>query len=135
MKLSIQLDIQQSYYLAMEKKELEDHFAISSLGFLPERCVKQLPIIDDPWFREIEQIADNLPLLNQSTCLADMVAELHVPPLGITHKLNEFERRRLYVILGMIVHSLVNGRDAKWNLLKDEALCTDNAGNAISGRI
>ena len=93
---------------------------LTQLGFLPEKCVKRLP--EKCAFASLEKIADMLPDLNRLFKLKDAISNLHMAPTDSTRELNEEEQRRLYVILAMIIHSLVNGSKARWELLDYESL-------------
>ena len=95
--------------------DIESEFGISKLGFLPERCIERLP--DNHFFTSLENIAENLPHLNRSSSLEEKIKNIPtIPPNTINH-LSEGEQRRIYVILAMVIHSLLHGSKANWELL------------------
>ena len=95
--------------------DIESEFGISKLGFLPERCIERLP--DKYFFQSLENIAENLPQLNRSSTLEDEMKNIPVLPQNAINDLSEGEQRRLYVILAMVIHSLLHGSKANWDLL------------------
>ena len=72
-------------------------------------------------FYELESIADNLAELNKSFTLGKELLSLKLFPKGVIKKLDEDEQRRLYVILAMIIHSLLHGSKAKWDVLDSKS--------------
>ena len=95
--------------------DIESEFGISKLGFLPERCIERLP--DKHFFRSLENIAENLPHLNRSSTLEAEIENIPGFPQNAINDLSEGEQRRLYVILAMVIHSLLHGSKANWDLL------------------
>ena len=95
--------------------DIESEFGISKLGFLPERCIEKLP--DKYFFLSLENIAENLPHLNRSSTLEEEIKNIPVFPQNAINDLSEGEQRRLYVILAMVIHSLLHGSKANWDLL------------------
>ena len=108
-----------SEQLDLSKIPTEKAFGLSKLGFLPEYCVKRLP--ENCTFSALENIADNLPELNRSFTLEEAISRLDIAPKDDTKDLTEGEKRRLYVILAMIIHSLVHGSKARWDLLDSDS--------------
>ena len=98
--------------------DIESEFGISRLGFLPERCIERLP--DKHFFQSLENIAENLPQLNRSSTLEDEMKNIPVLPQNAINDLSEGEQRRLYVILAMVIHSLLHGSKANWDLLSTD---------------
>ena len=112
---------------------LEKEFGLSKLGFLPQTCIRMLPP-ENPFY-ELESIAENLAELNKSFRLEKEVLSLKLFPKGVIKKLNEDEQRRLYVILAMIIHSLLHGSKANWDVLdsKSEINTIDCGNNLLKG--
>ena len=111
---------------------IENWFGLSHLGFLPAKCVQKLP--KDCPFSGLETIAEVLPMLNRMSLLNAAISKLDLPPLDATKQLDEGEQRRLYVILAMIIHSLVHGSKAKWELLESDESASElvmNCGKVI----
>ena len=111
---------------------MESCFDLSHLGFLPAKCVQKLP--KDCPFSGLEKIAEVLPKLNRLSLLNVAISKLEIAPIDATKQLNEGEQRRLYVILAMIIHSIVHGSKAKWELLEDDDSASEiflNCGKAI----
>ena len=104
----------------MDTKRIEEEFGLSKLGFLPERCVERLP--EHTPFIALENIANKLPDLNKTCTLEEAIIKLEIIPKHAIIKLNEGEQRRLYVILAMIIHSLLHGPKARWDLLDADSL-------------
>ena len=99
--------------------ELEREFGLSKLGFLPQRCIETLA--DDNPFFALEVIAQNLPTLNKSSTLENEISKLQVFPKGLIKDFDEGDWRRLYVILAMIIHSLIHGSKARWDILDTDS--------------
>ena len=108
--------------------EFEKSLGVSKLGFLPEKCVQMLPV-ENPFYI-LETIAENLPELNKSSTLKTKILELELFPKRVITELNEGEQRRLYVVLAMIIHSLLHGSKARWELLD---LCPTESNVVYSG--
>ena len=109
---------------------METEFGISKLGFLPESCVEKLPELTP--FIALEYISDNLPELNRSFTLKEAITKLQIIPKHAIIELSEGEQRRLYVILAMIIHSLMHGPKARWDLLDDCSTVTKLLSGNIS---
>ena len=103
--------------------ELKREFGLSKLGFLPQRCVETLH--DDNPFFILEVIARNLPAMNKSSTLENEISKLQLFPKGLIKDFNEGEWRRLYVILAMIIHSLMHGSKARWDILDTDSFEVD----------
>ena len=107
---------------------LEEEFGLSKLGFLPQSCIIMLPP-ENPFY-ELESIAENLAELNKSFTLEKELLSLKLFPKGVIKKFDEDEQRRLYVILAMIIHSLLHGSKAKWDVLDSKSeMNTIDCGN------
>ena len=100
--------------------EIEREFGLSKLGFLPQTCIETLSE-DNPFF-VLEVIAQNLPALNKYSALEFEIAKLQVFPKGLIKEFSEGECRRLYVILAMVIHSLIHGSKARWDILDNNSL-------------
>ena len=95
--------------------DIEIEFGLSNLGFLPERCIERLP--DIYLFHSLENIAENLPQLNRSSTLEEEIKTIPAIPPNAINGLSEGEKRRLYVVLAMVIHSLLHGSKVNWDLL------------------
>ena len=101
--------------MACEIEMEKDRLGITKLGFLPEKCVEMLPV-ENPFY-VLETIAKSLPELNKSSTLEIEVSKLKLFPKRVIKDLNEGEQRRLYVVLAMVIHSLLHGSKARWEIL------------------
>ena len=110
--------------------KLEKEFGLSKLGFLPQTCIRMLSP-ENP-FHELESIAEKLAELNKSFTLEKELLSLKLFPKGVIKKLDEDEQRRLYVILAMIIHSLLHGSNANWDVLDSKSeINTIDCGNCL----
>ena len=118
--------------LEFDEIPTEKEFGLSRLGFLPESCVQRLP--KNCPFSALENIADHLPELNRSFTLEEAISRIDITPKNAPTDLNEGEKRRLYVILAMVIHSLVHGSKARWDLLDCDSLAKilPSSGNILA---
>ena len=93
--------------------EIRDIYGLTKNGFLPEFCLRKLP----EYYSEWEDIVHRLPELNRASKLKDEVLKMRL--LDCDHLENEAMHRRAYIILGMMVHSFVNGDKVPWDELND----------------
>lgn len=93
--------------------EICSRYGLSRNGFLPQECVKRLPQYYDAW----ENMAAVLPELNRAGKLQEEVADMEM--LSCDKLQDEAILRRAYIILGMLVHSYVNGRKVPWDRIAD----------------
>ena len=83
-------------------------YSLTRNGFLPEKCLERLPTYYDTW----ENIAAVLPELNRTGKLQDEVENMKL--LSCDNLEDETVLRRAYIILGMLLHSYVNGGKVPW---------------------
>ena len=84
-------------------------YSLTRNGFLPEKCLERLPTYYNTW----ENIAAALPELNRTGKLQEEVANMKL--LSCDNLEDETFLRRAYIILGMLLHSYVNGGKVPWD--------------------
>ena len=95
--------------------EIRDKYDLTEKGFLPEFCLEKLP----DYYKEWEEVALKLPELNRLGKLKEEVLKMKF--LSCDYLTNDILLRRAYILLGMLVHSYVNGESAVWSKLKNES--------------
>eukprot|EP00794_Sanderia_malayensis_P019463 gene19463-21386_t len=88
-------------------------YGVSELGFLPSSCLQRLPKYYNTW----EEIVDELPNINKQGRIHEVIDKM--PLLSCQELRSEEMLRRAFIILGMFVHSLVNGDNASWQKLTE----------------
>ena len=86
------------------RAEISSRFDLSQHGFLATPCVQRLPSTHDAW----ERMSRALPRLNAHGELSAAVRALpalKIPATGWSAA----QYKRAYILLGQVVHSLVNG--------------------------
>jgi len=94
--------------------EIRSKYDLTINGCLPEFCLEKLPI----YYKEWEDIVQRLPELNRKGRLKDEILDMKLlccDNLKTVHML-----RRAYILLGMLVHSYVNGENSIWDKVKEE---------------
>ena len=95
--------------------EIREKYDLTEKGFLPEFCLEKLP----DYYKEWEEVALKLPELNRLGKLKEEVLKMKL--LSCDYLTNDILLRRAYILLGMLVHSYVNGESAVWSKLKNES--------------
>ena len=88
--------------------EIREQYDLTERGFLPDFCLEKLP----EYYKEWEEVALRLPELNKVGKLKEEVLKMKL--LSCDYLTNDILLRRAYILLGMLVHSYVNGENAVW---------------------
>ena len=83
-------------------------YNLTKFGFLPENCIQRLSPEFDVW----ENIMDKLPHLNRTRRLHSVIEDM--PILNASKLGEEGMLRRAFIVVGMLVHSYINGPDVPW---------------------
>ena len=94
--------------------DIQCKYGLTGHGTLPECCLDKLP----KYYSEWEELIMKLPELNRSDKLKDAILNMRL--LSCDKLETEAMLRRAYILLGMLVHSYVNGGNAAWDKLKGE---------------
>lgn len=89
-------------------------YGLTEKGFLPIKCRERLPKYYERW----ESLVDRLPELNRSGKLRKEVTKLSA--LSCDQLEEEDMLRRAYIVLGMLLHSYVNGDKVPWDSRKPD---------------
>ena len=91
------------------RADLSSRFDLSRHGFLAAPCAQRLPSSHGAW----ERISRALPRLNahgELSAAVQTLPTLAIPDVGWSSA----QYKRAYILLGQVVHSLVNGHKARW---------------------
>ena len=114
-----------------DENEILLKYGLTSNGFLPVTCVEKLPLYYNAW----ENIASDLPALNKTRKLNLAVENL--PLLSVDGLNDEPMKRRAFIVLGMLIHSYINGSKVPWedlgvaDLDRDEKLQYNDNDNQL----
>ena len=97
-----------------ELAEIMGNYDLTINGCLPEFCLEKLPI----YYKEWEDIVQRLPDLNRKGKLKDKIMTMRL--LSCENLKTVDMLRRAYILLGMLVHSYINGENSAWDMLKEE---------------
>jgi len=95
-------------------------------GFVPEKCLEQLPEYFSPW----EDIARNLHKLNRAKDLVKAVERM--PLLDATRLKGNKELQRAYVVLALIGHSYLHGPYVDYSRFYEDEADVDNENDRYS---
>ncbi|XP_065063822.1 indoleamine 2,3-dioxygenase 2-like [Rhopilema esculentum] len=95
-------------------------YGLTKNGFLPVNCLERLPEKYDQW----EEIAFKLPALSRDGKLRMTVLNTEV--IDCKDLEEEEMLQRAFILLGMLIHSFVNGDKVAWEKIKELDCVVDN---------
>lgn len=111
-----------------ERKRINEiimKYGLTEKGFLPDSCLQRLT----DYYKEWEGIASRLPELNKTGKFKNEIAKMKL--LNCDDLVDEAMLRRAYIILGMFVHSYVNGDKVVWKEKDGLIIDVGNSNNPI----
>ena len=95
-------------------------YGLTKNGFLPVNCLERLPKKFDQW----ERIVSELPTLNRDGKLKKTVFNMEL--IDCKDLKEEEMLQRAFILLGMLIHSFVNGDKVAWEKIEKLDCVVDN---------